>query len=170
MSLGKLLVAGKSVAGAHGALPYRKNKGVYLPKFGSPKNPFASPPKEQAAAAPPVERRASKVESQTALPSTPDPRPSTSKTPVLLSRPVRTPSWAEKLNPFRSSPSSPQTDAQAVQEELSLDSVKVVHNDLSDVDVDVVPMKSRPPAEEPSVMPAAEKLWGHLGKRVLKTS
>ena len=80
------------------------------------------------------------------------------------------PSWAEKLNPFRISPSSPQTDAQAVQEELSLDSVKVVHNDLSDVDVDVVPMKSRPPAEEPSVMPAAEKLWGHLGKRVLKTS
>ena len=33
---------------------------------------------------------------------------------------------------------------------LTLDSVKVVHNDLSDVDVEVVPMKSRPAATKPA--------------------
>jgi hypothetical protein len=39
-----------------------------------------------------------------------------------------------------------------VQPDLSLDAVKVVHNDLSDADVEVVPVKSRSaaPASVPS--------------------
>jgi hypothetical protein len=49
------------------------------------------------------------------------------------------------------------------QAELSLDAVRVVHNDLSDVDVEVVPMKSRsaPPENKP-----AKKSWEVLGERL----
>jgi len=51
----------------------------------------------------------------------------------------------------------------ATQTELSLDSVKVVHNDLSDVDVEVVPMKSR--SNVPELQPA-KKSWEFLGERL----
>jgi hypothetical protein len=49
------------------------------------------------------------------------------------------------------------------QTELSLDSVRVVHNDLSDVDVEVVPMKSR---STPPEMKPAKKSWEILGERL----
>src|SRR5262249_9510311 len=42
MKLGKLLAAGKSLAGGHGQIVYRQNKHVYLPKFNSPKNSFVA--------------------------------------------------------------------------------------------------------------------------------
>jgi hypothetical protein len=48
----------------------------------------------------------------------------------------------------------------AVQTELSLDAVKVLHNDLSDADVEVVPVKSRTlaPAESPRLATTREPL------------
>ncbi len=49
------------------------------------------------------------------------------------------------------------------QTELSLDAVRVVHNDLSDVDVEVVPMKSRSAAPEKK---PAKKSWEALGERL----
>ena len=54
-----------------------------------------------------------------------------------------------------------------MQSELSLDSVKVVHNDLSDADVEVVPIKSRT-ADEPAVpdLPPPKKSWEFLGERL----
>jgi hypothetical protein len=53
MSLGRLLAAGKSLIGlSNGESRYRENKRVRLPKFISPKNPFATGEK-------PVEVRAS---------------------------------------------------------------------------------------------------------------
>ena len=54
-----------------------------------------------------------------------------------------------------------------MQSELSLDSVKVVHNDLSDAEVEVVPMKSRPGA--PVLQPAV-KTWEVLGERIFGTN
>jgi hypothetical protein len=42
--------------------------------------------------------------------------------------------------------------------------VKVVHNDLSDVDVEIVPMKSRTGAE----LPVPKKSWEFLGERLLR--
>jgi hypothetical protein len=51
----------------------------------------------------------------------------------------------------------------ATQTELSLDSVKVVHNDLSDVDVEVVPIKSRASVPE---LPAPKKSWEFVGERL----
>ena len=55
----------------------------------------------------------------------------------------RGPSWTTKLNPFR----APAPVAPALRHgragELSLEEVKVVHNDLADADIEIVPVKSR---------------------------
>jgi hypothetical protein len=52
-----------------------------------------------------------------------------------------------------------------VQSELSLDSVKVVHNDLSDADVEVVPIKSRTAARSGRAgLPPAKKILGISGR------
>ncbi len=56
-----------------------------------------------------------------------------------------------------------------VQVELSLEKVKVVHNDLTDADVEVVPMKSRPARELPASQPA-KKSWADLGERIMKVT
>lgn len=117
MNLGKLLGAGKSFFGGRGSISYREKKGVYLPKFNSGANPFVNRPAEVVAP---------KAELPSAAP-----------------RAVRSMGWAEKLNPFRAAPVEPAPVLKAVQPELSLDSVKVLHNDLSDADVEIVPLKSR---------------------------
>jgi hypothetical protein len=58
-----------------------------------------------------------------------------------------------------------------MQPELSLDSVKVVHNDLSDVDVEIVPIKSRAPvAMARADLPPARKTWEVLGERIMKAT
>jgi hypothetical protein len=59
----------------------------------------------------------------------------------------------------------------AVQAELSLEGVKVVHNDLADADVEVVPVKARANAPEPAPMlPPARQAWEYLGETMLKSS
>jgi hypothetical protein len=60
-----------------------------------------------------------------------------------------------------------QTTQSPVQSELSLDSVKVVHNDLSDADVEVVPIKSRT-ASEATVpdLPPPTQPWEFLAERM----
>ena len=85
--------------------------------------------------------------------------------------------WANKFNPmaiFKSTPAkAPAPFSQkaadkaqkpaATQTELSLDTVRVVQNDLSDADVEIVPMKSRstPPETQP-----AKKSWEFIGERL----
>jgi hypothetical protein len=56
-----------------------------------------------------------------------------------------------------------------VQVELSLEKVKVVHNDLTDADVEIVPMKSRP-AREAMDLPPVKKSWANLGERIMKAT
>jgi len=74
------------------------------------------------------------------------------------------------LNPISmwrgSAPAAPSVPC-PVQSELSLDSVKVVHNDLSDADVEVVPIKSRT-ADKTAVptLPPPEKSWEFLAERM----
>ena len=76
--------------------------------------------------------------------------------------------WMVKFNPssiFRTAPASAEAKPTATQTELSLDSVRVVHNDLTDVDVEVVPIKSRAstPKEKPAKKPLdilGERLFG----------
>jgi len=162
MNLGKLLAAGTSVVKANGTVKYHANKQAFLPKFISPRNPFANsrPPVPDGPAAPaPI---------QTAPVSNgPPPRATVPATSKSLA------TWASKLNPatlWGAPAPTQQKVLPAVQAELSLDMVKVVHNDLSDADVEVVPIKSRPSAPETPVLPQAKKSWAILGKRLLKAT
>jgi hypothetical protein len=188
MKLGTLLAAGKSLAlRRHGESPYRANKQFYLPKFGSPKNPFASANQpgeaispEEAAAAPVktpitvVAAKTQKLPTFSPAPRAANNRSTTVKKPALPARqPRRSLKWMSRLNPFVSGSAFLATNGKnakiPMQAELSLDAVKVLRNDLSDVDVEVVPLKSRPSggAGGPGLGPA-KKTWGLLSERLLK--
>lgn len=166
MKLATLLATGKSLAlGRRGQSPYRANKQFYLPKFGSPKNPFASA-NQPGGAIPPVEAAAAPVKTPITVVAA-----KTQKLPTF-SPARRAATWASRLNPISiwRGPETSAPDARPpVQAELSLDAVKVLRNDLSDVDVEIVPLKSRPSdnAEEPG-LGTAKKAWGLLGERFLK--
>ena len=127
MNLGKLLGAGKSFFGGRGAVKYRERKHVYLPKFNPEKNPFAPKMEEQSVAVAPEEKKISAP-------------------PVIAKKspgPARAVSWKDKLNPFRAPEPASLPMVNAVQTELSLDAVKVIRNDLTDADIEVVPVKSQ---------------------------
>ena len=160
MNLGKLLFAGKSIVDGNKAVEYRENKRVCLPKFVSPKNPFT--PK------PPLENNSDAVISGS-VPQVGNAQPAQ----AISSSPKFLASWTGRLNPA-SAWRGPREEAQnnsgtAVQVELSLDTVKVIHNDLSDADVEVVPIKSRPGAVIPD-LPPAKKSWEYLGERLLRAT
>jgi hypothetical protein len=163
MNLGKLLVAGKSVINGCAEVSYRANRHVYLPKFGMAQNPFKSP-EEAEPVKPVVETIAAPIKKAVT--------PVAAKTQKIppWPRPARATSWASKLIPISiwrgSVPAAPSAPC-PVQSELSLDSVKVVHNDLSDADVAVVPIKSRT-ADKTAVpvLPPPEKSWEYLAERM----
>ena len=155
MKLGKLLFAGKSVVNGCETVSYRENKQVALPRFVSPKNPFA-PSKTPAETAPAPARKGTAPASA-----------ATQKMPPISGTPKSLAAWTTKLNPASlwSSPApAEQKTLSAVQTELSLDTVKVVHNDLSDADVEVVPIKSRPAASRNPRFVAGEKILGNFGR------
>jgi hypothetical protein len=167
MNLGKLLVAGKSIINGRAQVLYRANKHIYLPRFGPAQNPFqpaagteAPAPKSDTADAP-AKRTATPMPAKT------------QKLPPWSPGPARTTSWASKLNPisiWREAHPAKDTPP-PVQSELSLDSVKVVHNDLSDADVEVVPMKSRPAdraAARAAIpeLPPPSRPWEFLAERM----
>ena len=199
MKLGKLLAAGKSIMNGRAEISYRSSKQIYLPKFGSAKNPFQTPAESSretaAAEAGPVDSDPTSEESAKpeAVPSAPTATPGptrlakpeasiampakntiAAKTEKISAPPSMKKGWAGKFNPislFRpaSAKNEKKTGAAKMQKpvpmqpELSLDTVRVVHNDLSDVDVEVVPMKSR--SAPPELQPA-KKSWEFLGERL----
>jgi hypothetical protein len=161
MKLGKLLFAGKSVVNGCEMISYRENKQVALPRFVSPKNPFA-PSKTPAETAPVPAKK------ETA----PD-LAATQKMPPISGASKSLAAWTTKLNPASLWNGAAQTEQKAlpaVQTELSLDTVKVIHNDLSDADVEVVPIKSRPAASEAPALSPAKKSWEILGERLLRAT
>jgi len=171
MNLGKLLGAGKSFISGGKPAAYRTDKRVYLPQFVSPKNPFTNPtavPTQTELPKPPAENSPALVKKIT---------PSWVKTQkmsvsVAPGATARKATWVSKLNPasiFRAAPTS-AGDATPVQVELSLEKVKVVHNDLTDADVEIVPMKSRPARELSAEAPSAKQTWTDLGERILKAT
>jgi len=166
MNLGKLLGAGKSFFGGGGNIAYREDKKFHLPKFNADKNPFAPKP---VAAAPVAPQELNKVSLAAAA--------KTQKIPVSAVQspktagPTRAVSWKDKLNPFRAPEPVRPAALNAVQVELSLDAVKVVHNDLADADIEVVPVKSRTISQpEAPMLPAARQSWEFLGERLVKQS
>jgi len=180
MNLGKLLAAGKSIMKGHVEVSYRASRQVYLPKFGPVKNPFKAEttPSDQETAqpapvTPPATPRATRAAQETMTAATVNPLTSIKqKLPALSAMAEKkTMDWAGKFNPasiFRRTTVKDGAKMQkpaAAQAELSLDCVKVVHNDLSDVDVEIVPMKSRSGVTEPQ---APKKSWEFLGERLLR--
>jgi len=134
MNLGKLLGAGKSFFGGSGTVAYRENKRVYLPKFGGEKNPFQPKAAEPAPAVKPsADKRAV--------------RPA-----AVATKASGLAAWSDKLNPFRTAAPAPAVRI-AEQTELSLDAVKVLHNDLADADIAVVPARSRTVSAAPVLSP-----------------
>ncbi len=88
--------------------------------------------------------------------------------------------WLKRSNPFAPA-ARPKADAPKapVQSELTLDKIKVVRNDLSDADYEVVPRQELPRQAElkpyrkpnkPAMVPANDELgskaWGWLGSRL----
>lgn len=183
MKLGKLLAAGKSVMDSKKEVSYRASKQVYLPKFGSAANPFKAGTEQPAVDARPKETGDSSAvprAAHVAVAESPAARaaaqPSsvtvTSRAPVFA--PVyekKNASWSSKLNPVsilrvvssKGKANSPNSGQRPTQTELSLDSVKVVHNDLTDVEVEIVPIKSR---SSPADLPPPKKSWEFLGERL----
>jgi hypothetical protein len=166
MKLGKLMAAGKSLVSGRGAMAYRESKQAYLPKFGSPKNPFVTPAQNGSPKTPmenpvaPMEKVSTPVWAKT------------QKMPTISSSPKSLVTWTTKLNPMtmlRGSQEEKTYSRPIVQSELSLDSVKVVHNDLTDADVEIIPMKSRP-QKIVADLPPAKKSWEILGERLLKAT
>ena len=163
MNLGKLLGLGKSFFGGGEPQAYRLNRRACLPKFNEGKNPFAP----QAPTGTPTETPAvGKVETKVSVPS------AAWKQPLVVKPAVKAAAtgWTARLNPFRTpEPVAPLLPV-AVQPELSLDTVKVVHNDLADADVEVVPVKSRADAPVAApVLPPARQAWEYLGESLLKS-
>ncbi|HUA68187.1 MAG TPA: hypothetical protein VMA13_06530 [Candidatus Saccharimonadales bacterium] len=160
MNLGKLLVAGKSVMGGRRPIAYHITNRNYLPKFIPPKNPFA----------PPVETEvAPKAEDMPEKKTIATDRTKTQKLPAFFAPKPRGTTWVQKLNPISilsgSNSERPQKAQCPRQAELSLDRVKVVHNDLTDVDVEIVPIKSRTSPELEAPM-SAEADHGHAWSRL----
>lgn len=195
MKLGKLLNASTSVFGGGEPLSYRLNKGG-LPKFNAGRNPFATKAAETVTEAPTVQEVQRRAEPALGAPASSDvsspvkerlltssPTSAPAAKPVeaednimrrqVVAAPVATPAaakpakqgWATRLNPFRAP--EPAQPTQAVQSELSLDTVKVVHNDLTDADVEVVPVKSHADAVAAPVLPPARRAWEYLGESLL---
>lgn len=159
--LAKLLGVGNSFFGGNQAVAYRLHK-FCLPKFNAGRNPFT--PKAPAEA-PTV----AKVESKVAAPVVAATQKISAKpAPKPAAKPARA-GWTAKLNPFRA-PEPVAPTPVAVQPEFSLDTVKVVHNDLADADVDVVPVKSHAEAPSVPVLPPARQAWEYLGESLMKSS
>ena len=206
MSLGKLLTTGKSLVGlTNPNSRYHLKKGA-LPKFESAKNPFGSKaPAESPELGPllpeptPVEKAAADLKKTERLPVLAA-LIAVREASVALSRelphapspqvPAPVDSWLKKINPLvwfgKSKPAGPKTAIPRfskshvpIQGELSLDNIKVMRNDLSETDVEVVTAKSRPAKTIAAPMqgsaaamaipdlPPASSAWEYLGERLL---
>ena len=171
MNFGKLLAVGKGFLGGRGVVAYRADKRVYLPKFNSAKNPFVPKAAEKKSAPAPAPQKMAAPMVPVVTVVTPV-AAKTQKIPVFTAQqPLRAASWTERLNPFRTPAPVAPPMLNPVQTELSLNAVKVMHNDLSDADVEVVPVKSRTmaPMESPRLLPTREPLE-FFGERQLETA
>jgi hypothetical protein len=156
MSLLRLLTAGKSLVNIQDAEPrYRTTTQRLLPKFGSAKNPFQGRKAATPAPAPVDQPSPDPVAAPVAEP-TQSAAPSPGRG-LWLKAAARMSAWAGKLterfmrpNPKPAKAAIPHFSKPPVQAELSLDRIRVVRNDLSDADLDVVPAR---PKAAPAAVP-----------------
>jgi len=169
MNLGKLLATGRSIMNGRAGVAYRENKHVYLPKFEPAKN-LPGKPAGFNAATPAAAAAGAPVKLSVTAPAAPRPagRPA-------ARREVRADGWSAWLNPMArlsSAVAGPQRSVTAVQTELSLDAVKVLHNDLCDADaeVEVVPLKSRPARVTGAAEAEPAAAWSELGNSLFEAN
>lgn len=203
MSLGKLLTTGKSLVGLNNsAARYQLRKGA-LPKFESSKNPFAarthaepsiaSPEREpELPKMTPAEIAAANLKKTQPLPALGEPSAKVIQDPAELTKPAAVvDGWLKKINPLvwfgNRKPAEPKPAIPRfkkthtpVQGELSLDNIKVMRNDLSETDVEVVPARARPaklpsaPAQASAAamaipdLPPARTAWEYLGEHLMR--
>lgn len=161
MSFGRLLAAGRSLIGLrNGESRYRENKQARLPKFISPKNPFATAEKN----------RESAVTVEAAGPVAPA-TPAAEKPATLIAQPpvnAQRANWLGglrgKLNPFGTRGSTANSAKAGVagaarQGELALERVQVVRNDLSDAEC-----KAGPELPQPKAVPGLPVMSMTMGK------
>jgi hypothetical protein len=154
MSLLRLLTTGKS--------RYRMTSQRLLPQFGSAQNPF----KDREKARPPNAEGCAPSETATGTDTTPAQSPTKpAAAPVSGPGPVRAlrarvgvllSGWKAKLTGLLARPRAQKPKSAIlrftktpVQGELSLDRIKVVRNDLSDADLEVVPAKRSAARQQP---------------------
>jgi hypothetical protein len=132
MSFGRLLAAGRSLVGlSNGESRYREDKHARLPKFISPKNPFAPAEKSNTPAVPAATAGVVAVPAEAEKPNT--------LTAQTISPNGQRTGWLGglrlKMNPFgnRGSVAKP-ANAGPRQGELALERVQVMRNDLSDAE------------------------------------
>jgi hypothetical protein len=181
MSLLRLLTTGKSLVGVRDKeSPYRLTNQRLLPQFGPAKNPFSSSRESE-----PAQTEERSAPNDAAPDAARNERGGTSVWRVMLAalrlRAAALLSGCKgKLNnilgrvrPKAVKPAIPRFTKPAVQGELSLDRIKVVRNDLSDADLEVVPAKA--PSAVASPGPAsllerkdglAESGWGRATARL----
>jgi len=184
MKLARLLGIGSSFFGGGPMAAYRLNNRGWLPKFNEGRNPFAPTAPQAAAVAPEAANEKAQARAVAPAPKPPDPytfKPA-AKAGSLGARvkpglpaagataKAARPSWTSRLNPFRAPEPVAAQPPSAVQPELSLAAIKVLHNDLADADVEVVPVKARAPAPTPVVLPPARQAWEYVGENLLKSS
>ncbi len=166
MSLMRLLTVGRSLNELKGAGRYHIPRGVGLPQFNFGK------PAMKISSAPAVRAVLGEVQ---ATPATVE-----KKTTVAVAGEVRKPAasgWLKRSNPFAAT--QPAAAKPPMQAELTLDKVKVVRNDLSEADFEVVPKKELPrqselkpyrkanrPASVPDDDVLGAKAWNWLGSRL----
>jgi len=193
MTLAKLLVAGNSIVNGGEEISYRANKHVYLPRFGAVRNPFQAPVRAEAVVSRPAvvimpvsrmpvlsplqapgqtsTRVSAPVVAKTQTPVA----AKTQKIPFCPPRPARKTSWLGNWNLvaiWRNRQAKAINAQLPMQSELSLNGVKVVHNDLSDADVEVVPMKSHAPVGGTAVpdLPPPSRPWDYLAERMFRAT
>jgi hypothetical protein len=177
MSLGKLLAAGKSFAGGNEGSRYRIDARSILPKFISPKNPFAPPADRDA---PPrtvnPETPASSLPNQAAdsgaraASSRRVPQPAArasflKASCALVYRCVMAvnPLKLLRRRPPHAKSAIPRFNVGPVQSELTLERVQVVRNDLSESDLEVVQAGRKGGAGDKS---RNENGWGRLANKI----
>lgn len=183
MSLGRLLTAGKSLVGGQEVTSrYRMHEHLRLPKFISPRNPFATEAGAAKAASHEAEVESKRpVRVASAPPASTDAPPERAvhrESPGGANR--RLSQWWDRVNPFSRAASATQRvealnpcfSKGSVQGELHLDRVRVVRNDLCDADLEIVPAKKSPAPDKraPSVAhvgPTAstDSAWRRLSAR-----
>jgi len=160
MSLIKLLTVSKSfVNGRNQSGRYRMVESVSLPKFAPVGRPVSLAPLAKAGELPltdvmvaqcRADARAVTPVPVTTSGSRPSPlsfAPSPQEAGCANAVPTSTNFFRLRKNPFTTRSIEDHSSQPSEQKELSLDSIKVVRNDLSDADFDVVAARTKPESE-----------------------